>query len=190
VPERAAAVQAAEQEIEAVEKTVEKLEKRRRRPRRGPLPPIEPGDLLFLRDLPLPGEALSPPDDKGEVEVRLGALRARVSVRQIERVEKGDAQTEAPAPAVPPASRPASRVSPEIDVRGMAADEALLLVEQRLDKAFRAGLAELRIVHGKGTGTLRRAVREMLSKHPLVRAHASAPPRSGGDGVTVVELAV
>jgi len=189
LPERAAAVEAAEQEIEAVERTVEKLEKRRRRPRRGPLPPIEPGDLLYLRDLPLPGEALSPPDDKGEVEVRLGALRARVSLRQVERVEKGDAQTEAPAPTVPPASRPAVHVSPEIDLRGMAADEALLAVEQRLDEAFRAGLAELRIVHGKGTGTLRRAVREMLSKHPLVRAHASAPPRSGGDGVTVAELA-
>ena len=47
----------------------------------------------------------------------------------------------------------------------------------------------MRIVHGKGTGTLRRAVREMLSKHALVRAHASAAPRAGGDGVTVAELA-
>jgi DNA mismatch repair protein MutS2 len=64
------------------------------------------------------------------------------------------------------------------------------MVDQRLDEAFRAGLAEVRIVHGKGTGTLRRAVREMLSKHALVRAHASAPPRAGGDGVTVAELAV
>ena len=71
----------------------------------------------------------------------------------------------------------------------MAADEALLLVDQRLDEAFRAGLAEVRIVHGKGTGTLRRAVREMLSKHALVRAHASAAPRAGGDGVTLAELA-
>jgi DNA mismatch repair protein MutS2 len=71
----------------------------------------------------------------------------------------------------------------------MAADEALLAVEQRLDEAFRAGLAELRIVHGKGTGTLRRAVREMLNRNPLVRSHTSAAPRAGGDGVTVVELA-
>jgi len=47
----------------------------------------------------------------------------------------------------------------------------------------------VRIVHGKGTGTLRRAVRDMLSKHALVRAHASAAPRAGGDGVTVAELA-
>ena len=91
-PERAAAVEAAQQEIEAVEKTVEKLERRRRR-RRGPLPPIEPGDLLYLRDLPLPGEALSAPDDHGEVEVKLGALRARISLRQIERVEKGTAES-------------------------------------------------------------------------------------------------
>lgn len=72
----------------------------------------------------------------------------------------------------------------------MSADEALLAVEQRLDEAFRSGLAELRIVHGKGTGTLRRAVREMLNRNALVRAHTSAAPRAGGDGVTVVELAV
>ncbi len=118
--------------------------------------------------------------------MRLGALHARVSLRQVERVEKHAAEAEAPSPVT---HGPVSRVSPEIDVRGMAADEALLLVEQRLDEAFRAGLEELRIVHGKGTGTLRRAVREMLSKHALVRAPASAPPRKGGDGVTVVELA-
>ena len=189
-PERSAAVEVAQQEIEAVEKAVEKLEKRRKR-RRGPLPPIEPGDLLYLRDLPLPGEALSAPDDQGEVEVKLGALRARVSLKQIEKVEKGDTRQETrdTAPLRPRVSGPVSRVSPELDVRGMSADDALLLVEQRLDEAFRAGLAEVRIVHGKGTGTLRRAVREMLSRHALVRSHASAPPREGGDGVTVVELA-
>ena len=189
-PERSAAVEVAQQEIEAVEKAVEKLEKRRKR-RRGPLPPIEPGDLLYLRDLPLPGEALSAPDDQGEVEVKLGALRARVSLKQIEKVEKGDTRQETrdTAPPRPRVPGPVSRVSPEMDVRGMSADDALLLVEQRLDEAFRAGLAEVRIVHGKGTGTLRRAVREMLSKHALVRSHASAEPRKGGDGVTVVELA-
>ena len=71
----------------------------------------------------------------------------------------------------------------------MTVDEALLLIDQRLDEAARAGVGELRIIHGKGTGTLRRAVREMLSKHALVHAHAAAAPRAGGDGVTVVELA-
>jgi DNA mismatch repair protein MutS2 len=186
-PERAVAFEAAQQEIESVEKAVEKLERRRRR-RRGPLPPIEPGDLLFLRDLPLPGEALSPPDDQGEVEVKLGALRARVSLRQIDRVQKREGEPGV-GPTVRRAAGPTPRVPAELDVRGMSADEALILVEQRLDEAFRTGLAEVRIVHGKGTGTLRRAVREMLSKHALVRSHASAPPREGGDGVTLVELA-
>jgi DNA mismatch repair protein MutS2 len=187
VPERAAVVEAAQQEIEAVEKDVEKLERRRRR-RRGPLPPIEPGDLLFLRDLPLPGEALSAANAEGEVEVKLGALRARVSLRQIDRVEKREGEPDV-GPTVRRPPGPTPRVPAELDVRGMSADEALMLVEQRLDEALSAGLAELRIVHGKGTGTLRRAVREMLSHHSLVRSHASPPPRQGGDGVTVVELA-
>jgi DNA mismatch repair protein MutS2 len=187
-PERAPAVEAAQHEIEEVEKTVKKLERRRKR-RRGPLPPIEPGDLLYLRDLPLPGEALSAPDDQGEVEVKLGALRARVGLRQVERVEKPDSQPETRPTEAPRLSTRDLKVSPELDVRGMSADEALLLVEQRLDEAFRVGLRELRIVHGKGTGTLRRAVRDMLSRHALVRSHASAEPRKGGDGVTLVDLA-
>jgi DNA mismatch repair protein MutS2 len=67
-------------------------------------------------------------------------------------------------------------------------DEALLLIDQRLDEAVRSGVKELRIIHGKGTGTLRRAVREMLAKHTLVESQAAAERRDGGDGVTVVEL--
>jgi DNA mismatch repair protein MutS2 len=82
-----------------------------------------------------------------------------------------------------------ARPSPELDLRGMTVDEALPLVEQRLDEAARAGVAELRIIHGKGTGTLRQAVRDMLRKHPLVTSHAAAEPRAGGDGVTVVQVA-
>ncbi len=188
--ERAAAVEAAHKEVEAVEESVKKIERRRRRPRSGPLPAIEPGDRLYLRDLPLPGEAISTPDPtSGELEVKLGALRARISLGQIERVEKGKGKEET-APVPFPISHFLSPISPELDLRGLSVDEALPLIDQRLDEAFRAGVGQLRLVHGKGTGTLRRAVRQMLSKHPLVRSHAPAEPRNGGDGVTVVELAV
>ena len=76
-----------------------------------------------------------------------------------------------------------------MDLRGLSVDEALILIDQRLDEAVRSGVKELRIIHGKGTGTLRRAVREMLAKHTLVESHAEAERRAGGDGVTVVELA-
>ncbi len=185
--ERMTAVEAAQGEVDDVQETVRNLERRRRPVRRGPLPAIEPGDRLYLRDLPLPGEAIAAPDAQGEVEVKLGALHARVSLRQIERVEKRGPERE-PPPLRPSATPP--HVPPELGLRGLSVDEALPLIDQRLDEAFRAGVESLRLIHGKGTGTLRRAVRDMLSKHPLVRSHAPAPPREGGDGVTVVEIAV
>jgi DNA mismatch repair protein MutS2 len=155
------------------------------------LPPIEPGDRVFLHDVPTPVEALSEPDASGDLEVQMGALRAHINVKQIANVEKeqGTGNTEhgrsreyAPLIAFP-------KVAPELDLRGLTVDEALLLIDQRLDEAVRSGVHELRIIHGKGTGTLRRAVRDMLGKHALVRAQASAERRDGGDGVTVVELA-
>jgi DNA mismatch repair protein MutS2 len=77
---------------------------------------------------------------------------------------------------------------PELDLRGLTVDEALLIIDQRLDEAARSGVGEMRIIHGKGTGTLRRAVREMLRKHALVQSHAEAERRAGGDGVTEVTL--
>ena len=64
-------------------------------------------------------------------------------------------------------------------MRGQTVDEALPTVEQYLDEAFRAGLPWARIIHGKGTGTLRRQVRDMLAKHPLVKSYEEAPPRRG-----------
>lgn len=68
-------------------------------------------------------------------------------------------------------------------------DEALPRVERFLDEGFRAGVPRLRIVHGKGTGRMRQAVRELLARHPLVRRFDFAPPAEGGEGVTVVEMA-
>ncbi len=184
--ERAAVIEAAQTEVAAVEEAAKKVEQRRR-PRRAKLPEIKPGDRIYLRDVATPGEALSEPDKQGEIEVALGALRARISVKQIERVEKGAAKEETDRYTTPISHFP-SPISPELDLRGLTVDEALLLIDQRLDEASRAGVSELRIIHGKGTGTLRRAVRQMLSKHALVRTNVPAAPRAGGDGVTVVEL--
>jgi DNA mismatch repair protein MutS2 len=189
--ERAQAIHKLEEEVSAVEEGVTRVQKRERRKRRGPLPPIEPGDRVYLTDVPTPGEAISEPDERGDLEVKLGALRARINVKQIASVEKGGGAPEQvdysarPEPEITAKDRPA----PELDLRGMTVDEALPLVDQRLEDAARAGIAELRIIHGKGTGALRQAVREMLRKHALVRTSASAEQRAGGDGVTVVEIA-
>jgi DNA mismatch repair protein MutS2 len=185
--ERAKVVESVQKEAEAVAEEVKKVRKRERRKPAGPLPEIGPGDRIFLHDVPTPGEAITAPDGSGDLEVKLGSLRARVNVRQIESVEK--AEDREPEPRVyEPSLSLMPKASPELDLRGLSVDEALLLIDQRLDEAARSGVKELRIIHGKGTGTLRRAVREMLAKHTLVESQAPAERRDGGDGVTVVEL--
>jgi DNA mismatch repair protein MutS2 len=141
---------------------------------------------VWLRGVPTPAEALSEPDRRGELDVTLGALRARVRVDQIVRVE-APAARKPEITAIPLAP---VNLRDEIEVRGQTLDEALPRVEQFLDQAFRAGSPRLRVVHGKGTGKMRQAVREMLSRHPLVKGFEFASPHEGGEGVTVVEMAV
>ncbi len=85
-----------------------------------------------------------------------------------------------------------SKVTPAIDevsLRHLTVDEALLKLDQYLHDAFMAGLFQIRIIHGKGTGTLRRVVQERLTKHPLVKSYRPGDYGEGGDGVTIVQLA-
>ena len=187
--ERAKVVEVVQKEAEAVAEVVKKVKKRERRRTSGPLPEIGPGDRIYLHDVPTPGEAITAPDGSGDLEVKLGSLRARVNVKQIEAVEKETGDRRQETREYEPSLMPVAMASPELDLRGLSVDEALILIDQRLDEAVRSGVKELRIIHGKGTGTLRRAVREMLAKHTLVESHAEAERRDGGDGVTVVELA-
>ncbi len=77
----------------------------------------------------------------------------------------------------------------EIHLRRLTIDEASLRLDQYLDDAFMAGLYQVRVIHGKGTGTLRQAVREQLGKHPLVKSYRLGGYGEGGAGVTIVELA-
>ena len=77
----------------------------------------------------------------------------------------------------------------EVHLRQLTVDEALLKLDQYLHDAFMAGLYQVRIIHGKGTGTLRRVVQERLAKHPLVKSYRPGDYGEGGDGVTIVQLA-
>ena len=78
----------------------------------------------------------------------------------------------------------------ELHLRHLTVDEALLKLDKYLNDAFMAGLYQVRIIHGKGTGTLRQVVREQLGKHPLVKSYRPGGYGEGGNGVTVVELAL
>jgi DNA mismatch repair protein MutS2 len=155
----------------------------------GPRPEeIRAGDMVWLRGMDRFGEAMSAPDARGEVEIRLGALKSRIKLAQVERVQRphpSQAHGQVTADLAPPPD-----VGPELEVRGQTVDEALPVVERYLDDAFRAALPEVRIIHGKGTGTLRRVVRETLAKHPFVSSYEEAQREYGGEGVTIVKLAL
>ena len=77
----------------------------------------------------------------------------------------------------------------EVHLRRLTIDEALMKLDQYLNDAFMAELYQVRVVHGKGTGTLRQAVREQLARHTLVKSHRPGGYGEGGAGVTIVELA-
>jgi DNA mismatch repair protein MutS2 len=79
-------------------------------------------------------------------------------------------------------------VDRELLLRRLTVEEALDRLDQYLYDAFMAGLPSVRIVHGKGTGKLRRAVHESLAKHPLVKSYRLGDYGEGDYGVTVVEL--
>ena len=79
-------------------------------------------------------------------------------------------------------------LSPELHLRRLTVNEAIFELDRFLNTAFVSGLPQVRIVHGKGTGTLRQAVHKELSKHPLVSSYRLGDFGEGGAGVTIVEL--
>ena len=80
-------------------------------------------------------------------------------------------------------------VADEIKLRQLTVDEALLKLDKYLHDAFMAGLYQVRVVHGKGTGTLRQAIQESLQGHSLVKSYRTGEYGEGGTGVTIVQLA-
>jgi DNA mismatch repair protein MutS2 len=150
------------------------------------------GDLVFVESLGMEGTLLSSPDSSGQVEVQLGAFKTRVPIANIT-LRKAAAQVAADhaassttvryQPSVPKAPPPL-----EYDFRGWRAEAAIEEMDRRLDEAAVAGMPFLRIIHGKGTGALRKALRDYFKTHPAVREVETAPIEQGGDGVTIVKL--
>jgi DNA mismatch repair protein MutS2 len=151
-----------------------------------PVEHVEPGQAVFVTSLGRAGVVRGGPDARDEVDVEVGALRVhvpRASLRQAHRAE--------PARAAGPVEVPTGPVvSLSLSVRGRTVDDALLEVDRYLDDAVRARLPQVTIIHGKGTGTLRRALHEFLRGHPHVRQHRLGERGEGDSGATVVTLAL
>ena len=123
-------------------------------------------------------------DDAGD---RRSAVRssARVS-RSLEEMRDRAATTELHLHSNDPRSD--LKASAELNLIGKKTDEAVEIADKFLDQAFLNGQTEVRIIHGHGTGALRRAISELLADHPHVARFELAPPESGGSGATMVEL--
>ncbi len=180
-------VAAAERRLDQVRRERVRAQRRRtgqRHPRPDPRS-IRVGDVLHLAGVEQAGEALTPVGEDGYLEVQLGSLRTRVHSDEVERLgwrEQRRGEIRYQLQQHDPGSR--------IEVRGQTLDEALPTIDQFLDRAYRAGLRRLEVVHGKGTGTLRQAVRDMLRTHPLVSTFEGGAREEGGEGVTIVHMAV
>jgi DNA mismatch repair protein MutS2 len=152
---------------------------------------IVPGARVRAEHLGVHGDVVS--INGSTATVRAGTLTVRVPLHALRLA----APAAPAAPGVAPARRE-SRVtlpdraapSSELHLIGRTTDEARDMVEQYLDDAFVAGLGHVRLVHGKGTGALRKAVRELLAAHPLVDSFRDGEPSEGGTGATVAALRV
>jgi DNA mismatch repair protein MutS2 len=147
--------------------------------------PIAVGAPVLIDGVAEPGTLLSI-DDRGMADVAAGALRLRVPAGQLRPAPES---VERPLRSDRPVIRgSASSVPLQLDLRGARAEEALAVLDRYLNDAAVAGIDRLRIIHGKGTGALRQAIRAALADHPLVREHEAAGPSEGGDGATIVRL--
>lgn len=189
IPAARETVKRAEQDLQALEdasiaSSVPPPAPRRAEPS-APAERIRAGDRVYVPSLNQYGEVLSIGSD---LIVQVGAFRMNLSPDQVEL-----------QPRVAAAPEPRSQTSivlPEVDspgievhLRGMRAEEALEKLEKYLDRAYLAGLPYVRVVHGKGTGTLKKIARDFMRDSPLVASIQNAEPSEGGDGVTVAKLA-
>ena len=148
---------------------------------------LKPGDLVDIIHLNTRGTVLSKPDAKGEVQLQAGIMKMKAHISQLRLVEQLKPKQEKSRVMVH--TQAASRtVRMECDVRGMALDEALIEVEHYLDEAVLAGMNEVAIVHGKGTGTLRAGIQQHLKHYPHVKSFRLGQYGEGETGVTIVTL--
>ena len=138
------------------------------------------GDTVELGDRGIRGELINVDGERAWVQ--RGALRFEVAVDQLRRIDVG--------PSVHTVRHDAPRpdAAGELSLIGMRSQEALVALDAFLDRAVQAGHASVRIIHGIGSGALRRAVHGYLAKSPYCGSYRSGETGEGGGGVTVVTL--
>jgi DNA mismatch repair protein MutS2 len=149
---------------------------------------IKLGDRVKVLSLGQNGEIITLPDDRGELVVQVGMIKARVNVDDLKLIPTGKRPKKAKAGYGAMYKAKAQTVSPSLQVIGQNLDEALDNVNKYIDDAFMAGLPEVTIVHGRGEGILMKGIREELGHNKHVDKYRKGNYNEGGDGVTLVKL--
>ncbi len=155
------------------------------KPAAGPRHAVRVGDHVFVEKIGSIAEVTG--FDRGLVEVAIGSLRLRVKPDEVEWRSSPQAQptqSDRPLPAV----QTTTQARLEIDLRGLRVEEGIMELDRQLDAAALNGLPFVRIIHGKGTGAMKKAVREALQNNPHVKRSEGGKDGEGGDGVTVAFL--
>ena len=150
-----------------------------------PIKKVTLGMEAFLPSLNQRVIIVSMPDNKGEVQVEAGIMKINVKLKDLRIVEATPVKKEKKKREI---KLNLKSVESRIDLRGMDAEEACYRTDKYLDEAYMANLGEVTVVHGKGTGVLRKAINDMLKRHPHVKSYRLGVYGEGGDGVTIVEL--
>ena len=126
----------------------------------------------------------------GRATVDANGVRLQVNTSGLETLSPDEARADEKRKVAQVAwTAPEVHARPEIDLRGMRAEEVATVLHPALDAAIQADLAMLRVIHGKGTGALREVVAELLRGDPRIKAVRPGGLGEGGTGVTVAELA-
>ncbi|NLK01130.1 MAG: endonuclease MutS2, partial [Clostridia bacterium] len=153
---------------------------------------LKPGDEVLVSKYNQEGIVISEPNEQGEVLLQVGAFKLNVSTSDltVRTGTKDETEKDAQEPKKYSGSitSKSGTISPEIDLRGLTIEEATLKADKYLDDAFLAGLGEVLLIHGKGTGSLRRGLGEFLKTHAQVKSYRVGRMGEGGLGVTFVSL--
>lgn len=146
---------------------------------------VKLGMEAFLPSLNQRVIIISNPDNKGDVQVEAGIMKINVKLKDLRKVPNEPKKKEKKKREL---KLNMKAIDSRIDLRGMDSEEACYRTDKYLDEAYLGNLGEVTIVHGKGTGILRKAINDMLKRHPHVKSYRLGVYGEGGDGVTIVEL--
>lgn len=148
---------------------------------------LKPGDSVLIVNLNQKATILSRPDKNGDVQVQAGIMKINVHISNLKLIDEQKQQILKTGIGKIGISK-AKNMSSEIDLRGMLLDEAIDVVDKYLDDASIAGLGEVTLIHGKGTGALRAGLQQHLKQNPHIKSFRLGKLGEGENGVTVVEL--